>query len=147
MRYWIAPRTMPTPSSPNGLDQLWRQLTGLSPDTPRPARTHLSGKRILLTGAGGSIGSALARVIARSHPASLILLDSSEHSLYQIDRDLSHCGVAHAAIAILGSVSDRVLLNDLFHHHRPQIVVHAAACKHVPLIERNPFAAIANNAL
>ncbi|HWZ52257.1 MAG TPA: polysaccharide biosynthesis protein [Granulicella sp.] len=136
---------MPTLSAPNGLDHLWHQLTGLTPGALRPVRAHLSGKRILLTGAGGFIGSALAGAIARSQPESLILLDSSEHSLYQIDRDLSHSGVACAAI--LGSVSDRALLNDLFHHHRPQIVIHAAACKHVPLMEQNPFAAIANNAL
>jgi FlaA1/EpsC-like NDP-sugar epimerase len=143
---------MPSPSAANGpddhdhlhpLDSLWSRLTGLSPSVPRPPRQSLTGKRILVTGAGGSIGSALTRTIAASHPASLILLDSAEHSLYEIDRALA--GVPHTAI--LGSVTDRPLLAELFRQHRPQIIVHAAAFKHVPLIEQNPFAAIANNAL
>jgi FlaA1/EpsC-like NDP-sugar epimerase len=143
---------MPSPSAANGpydlddsadhdhLNALW---TGLSLAVPRPPRKSLTGKRILVTGAGGSIGSALARSIAASNPASLILLDSAEHSLYQIDRALT--GIPHTAI--LGSVTDRPLLAELFRQHRPQVIIHAAAFKHVPLIEQNPFAAIANNAL
>jgi FlaA1/EpsC-like NDP-sugar epimerase len=151
--------TMPSPSAANGphdhehehhdpLDSLWHRLTGLSPSVAHTPRKSLTDKRILVTGAGGSIGSALARNIAASNPASLILLDSAEHSLYQIDRALA--GTRHTAIphtAILGSVTDRPLLAELFRQHRPQIIVHAAAFKHVPLIEQNPFAAIANNAL
>ncbi|NYF88726.1 polysaccharide biosynthesis protein [Tunturiibacter empetritectus] len=103
---------------------------------------HLSGKRILLTGAGGSIGSALAQAIAASSPASLLLLDASEHALYQIDRDLP---TPH--VSLLGSVCDPALLAEIFELHQPEIVFHAAAFKHVPLLERQPFAAIANNVL
>ncbi len=107
-----------------------------------PAR-HITSKRILITGAGGSIGSALAQAIAAAAPASLILLDASEHALYQIDRTLN----AAPHTSILGSVRDPHLLEEIFHLHQPEIVFHAAAFKHVPLLEHNPFAAIQNNVL
>ena len=104
---------------------------------------QIAGRRILITGAGGSIGSALAQAIASFAPARLILLDSSEHALYQIDRTLNE--TPH--ISILGNVCDPMLLAEIFDRYRPQIVFHAAAFKHVPLLELNPFAAIANNVL
>ena len=107
---------------------------------------HLAGKRILITGAGGSIGSALSHAVAASSPASLILLDTSENGLYQIDRSLHDTG-SHQHIPILGSVTHQATLEHLFHQHQPQIIFHAAALKHVPLMEQNPFAAIDNNAL
>ena len=104
-------------------------------------------KRILITGAGGWIGSALARALGSGphgvRPASLVLLDASEGNLYAIDAALG----ATPHTAILGSVTDARLLNEIFTAHRPQIVFHAAACKHVPLLESNPFAALAVNAL
>ncbi|HEX4651940.1 MAG TPA: polysaccharide biosynthesis protein [Granulicella sp.] len=134
---------MPSSTAIHDPNLLWHALTGLSSAAPPTPRHSLAHKRVLLTGAGGSIGSALAHAIAASHPAHLLLLDTSEHSLYEIDRALAT--VSHAAI--LGSVTDRPLLDDLFHHHRPEIIFHAAAFKHVPLIEQNPFAALANNAL
>jgi FlaA1/EpsC-like NDP-sugar epimerase len=139
---------MHAPDTTHGLDDLWRQLTGLAPAAPRIPRDILAGRRILLTGAGGSIGTALARSIAATDPAQLLLLDSSEHSLYQIDRELASLPrTAFSHTAILGSVTDRSLREDLFRRHRPEIVLHAAAFKHVPLIEQNPFAGLANNAL
>ena len=136
-------KKMPSPTATNDPSHIWQALTGLSPTAPPPPRESLADRRILLTGAGGSIGSALALAIATSNPAHLVLLDTSEHNLYEIDRGLPT--TPHTAI--LGSVTDHPLLDDLFHHHRPEIVFHAAAFKHVPLIERNPFAALANNAL
>jgi FlaA1/EpsC-like NDP-sugar epimerase len=139
---------MHAPDTTHGLDDLWRQLTGLPLAAPRIPHDALAGRRVLLTGAGGSIGSALARSIAAAKPAQLLLLDSNEHSLYQIDRELAALPrTASSHPAILGSVTDRSLLEDLFHCHRPEIVLHAAAFKHVPLMEQNPFAALANNAL
>jgi len=122
----------------------WHRLLGIIPQPP-PSISHLRGQRILITGAGGSIGSALAQRIAPAEPASLILLDSSETALYQIDRTLRATGCS--PISILGSVCDRPLLADLFSRHRPEIILHAAAYKHVPLLEQNPFAAAANNIL
>jgi len=132
------------PVSPTAQDPLaWHHLLGTTPQ-PQPSLAHLEGKRLLITGAGGSIGSALALRLAPV-AQSLILLDTSETALYEIDRDLPQFGFAPTSI--LGSITDRPLLADLFRTHRPEIVLHAAAYKHVPLLEQNPFAAIANNVL
>jgi FlaA1/EpsC-like NDP-sugar epimerase len=107
---------------------------------------RLLGKRILITGAGGSIGSALSVAAWASKADSIGLLDTSENGLYEIDRSLRDVGsMEHAAV--LGSVCDGELVAGMLQRHRPQIVFHAAALKHVPLMERNPFAAIENNAL
>jgi FlaA1/EpsC-like NDP-sugar epimerase len=96
----------------------------------------------LITGAGGSIGSALAHEIAKHGPRHIALLDASEQSLYRIDGALGglHC-------AVLGSVCDRDLVDEVLERHRPQIVFHAAAFKHVPLAEGNPIATVQNNAV
>ena len=123
-----------------------QSLDGCSTDNaaaPPNLVRHITGRRILITGAGGSIGSALAQAIASFSPASLILLDSSEHALYEIDRTLNE--TPH--VSILGSICDPTLLAEVFNLRRPQIVFHAAAFKHVPLLEQNPFAAITNNVL
>jgi FlaA1/EpsC-like NDP-sugar epimerase len=123
----------------------WENFLGRQPlvlDRAQTA-TSLSGKRILITGAGGWIGSALARAIAGFAPAEIVLLEASERSLYEIDCALHSSN----KVSVLGSVSDPILLAEIFHRYRPQIVYHAAAFKHVPLMEQNPFAAIENNAL
>jgi FlaA1/EpsC-like NDP-sugar epimerase len=103
------------------------------------------GENILVTGAGGCIGSALARRFARSDAERLILLDHSEHELYEIDLalDAVEGGVPHTAI--VGDVCDAGLLAEVFEQHRPTRIYHAAAFKHVPMMERNPLAAIRNN--
>jgi FlaA1/EpsC-like NDP-sugar epimerase len=105
------------------------------------------GLPVLVTGAGGYIGSALVRAIAAAMPAHLILLDSSEQNLFGIHSAMAARpdGVPHEPI--LGSVTDGPLLDDIFLRFRPQLVIHAAAFKHVALLERNPFAAIRNNAI
>jgi FlaA1/EpsC-like NDP-sugar epimerase len=111
------------------------------------AAASLQGKRILITGAGGWIGSALTRGIAEFAPEQLVLLDAAERNLYEIDTALRQlpCPIEHAAV--LGSVAHPFLLNEIFRRYRPQIVYHAAAFKHVPLMEQNPFAAVENNAI
>lgn len=106
-----------------------------------------SRKRVLLTGAGGSIGSALAKAILSSEPELLVLLDHSDQNLYQIHREItSQCEDARC-IPILGDICDGPLVGEIFARHRPEIVYHAAAFKHVPLMEANPIAAVWNNAI
>jgi FlaA1/EpsC-like NDP-sugar epimerase len=112
----------------------------------RLSHERLAGRRVLITGAGGSIGSALAHSVQASDPAGMILFDSSENGLYQIDRALAEVG-CDRHVSILGSVCDTHRLERLFAEHGPQVVFHSAACKHVPLMESNPCAAILNNAL
>ena len=106
----------------------------------------ITGETILVTGAGGSIGSALTKAILRLGPRHLILLDHSERNLYEIDAGLSMTpGTSHTAV--LGDVCDITLVDDLIEQHQPSVIYHAAAFKHVPLMETNPFAAVRNNAL
>jgi FlaA1/EpsC-like NDP-sugar epimerase len=100
------------------------------------------GKCVLITGAGGSIGSALAHAVAAREPAQILLLEASEQALYTIDRDLP---APH--IPILASAGDAAALDEAFALHCPNIVFHAAAFKHVPLMELHPFAAMQNNAV
>ncbi len=107
----------------------------------------LEGKRILITGAGGWIGSALTRSIAGFAPGQLVLLEAAERNLYEVDAALRQLPCPIEYVPILGSVSHPALLHEIFHRYHPQLVYHAAAYKHVPLMEQNPFAAIENNAI
>ena len=107
----------------------------------------ISGGNILLTGAGGSIGSAVAKTIIEFHPRLLILLDHSERNLHQIDIDLTALRPHTVHVPVIGDICDPGVLAEIFQRHRPDIVIHAAAFKHVPLMERNPIPAIRNNAL
>ncbi|HXJ91770.1 MAG TPA: polysaccharide biosynthesis protein, partial [Terriglobia bacterium] len=107
----------------------------------------LTDRRVLLTGAGGSIGSALAREILTQKPEALFLLDHSEGKLHQLNFELSHASVPGACVPILGDVTDGVHLAEIFDEKQPDFVLHAAAFKHVPLMETNVIAAVRNNAL
>ncbi len=107
---------------------------------------HVSNRTILVTGAGGWIGSALCASLARYGAKHLLLLDHAEGGLYEAHRKLAQ----HSAVRvtpILGSVCDAVLLRHTLSCFRPEVIYHAAAYKHVPLAEQNPFAVIENNAL
>jgi len=105
----------------------------------------LRNKRVLLTGAGGSIGSELARQIAALSPARLTLIDNSEYNLYQIDLEMAEQWPALERNALLADVRDATLMQRLFADEQPQIVFHAAALKHVPLMEANPNQAVITN--
>jgi len=112
-----------------------------------PVEKAIAGKTILLTGAGGFIGSALAEAIVRLKPGHLILLDHSERNLNEIDLKLAANTARDLYTSVLGDICDMKLLSEVFQSYRPHTVYHAAAFKHVPLMETNPFAAVANNAL
>jgi len=106
---------------------------------------QLANKRVLVTGAGGSIGSELCRQIARTNPAGLYLLGKGENSIYEIDRELREKYPKLSLDPIIADVRDRERINSIFNRVRPQIVFHAAAHKHVPLMERQPEEAVRNN--
>ncbi len=101
----------------------------------------------MITGAGGCIGSALAKSIAGSDPRLVLLLDQSEQNLYEVHTELTANGDSALHVPILGDISDEALLNEVLEKYRPDAIYHAAAFKHVPLMEANPIAVIRNNAL
>ncbi len=106
----------------------------------------IHGKRVLVTGAGGSIGSELARQVSMFNPSRLILLDHSEYSLYKIDQELGDTSDDRGIVApVLTNIIDEEHLSLVFKEYEPQIVFHAAAYKHVHLVEKNPFTSIRNN--
>lgn len=106
---------------------------------------YLKGKTVLVTGAGGSIGSELCRQITRFQPAKIILFDASEENLYRIQMELHHELSFRDYLPVLGKIQNRALLNSLFCEYGPSVVFHAAAYKHVPLMETNPWEAVFNN--
>jgi FlaA1/EpsC-like NDP-sugar epimerase len=107
----------------------------------------LRGRTILVTGAGGSIGSELSRQIAAYGPARLVLLDRYENSLYYLVRELGERCPGVASIPVVADVQERPRLARIMAEHRPAVVFHAAAHKHVPLMEEHPGEAVRNNVL
>lgn len=108
----------------------------------------LGGRTVLVTGAGGSIGSELCRQIARFEPARLVFFEQSEYALYQLEQEFSSRFSAQAVAGVIGDVKDAARLAAVFAEHRPEVVFHAAAYKHVPLMERhNAWEAVRNNVL
>lgn len=108
----------------------------------------LRNKRVLITGACGSIGSELARQIAASHPASLIICDQTETGLYELEYELQKkFYLGNSLKVFLGDVKDEHAMNNLFRQFMPNVVFHAAAYKHVPMMENHPSEAVRNNVL
>ena len=105
---------------------------------------YIEGERVMITGAGGSIGSELSRQVASVHPSSLVLLGRGENSVFEIDQELRHTQV-YQSTPIVCDVKDKVGLRGAFLKHHPSVVIHAAAHKHVPLMEAVPIEAIMNN--
>jgi FlaA1/EpsC-like NDP-sugar epimerase len=112
-----------------------------------PFSSAHAGQSVFVTGAGGYIGSALVQAIAAASPGRIVLLDSAEHNLFQIQQSLESAFGHVDCAPVLGSVDDVDLLDDIFTRHQPDIIYHAAAFKHVPMLERNPIAAVRNNAI
>lgn len=153
-------RTMP------GVDQLARgivsfgdlrdldieDLLGRAPIPPDDGllRKNVTGKVVMVTGAGGSIGSEICRQIARLSPDVLLLVDSSEYNLYAMHQELvrdmeSGLATVRSVVPLLATVRDRCRLNEIIATWRPHTIYHAAAYKHVPLVEHNLLEGVANN--
>src|SRR5215211_4872160 len=108
---------------------------------------YLTGRVVLVTGAGGSIGAELCRQIARVGPSRLVLLDHAEDNLFEIHRELVADRHALNTVAVLADCKEGERMREVFREHRPTVVFHAAAYKHVGLMEDNPVEAVRNNAL
>lgn len=110
-------------------------------------RQMLEGKSVLVTGGGGSIGSELCRQIARFKPGQIIIYELGEFALYRVTEDLKRAFPEQRLVPIVGDIKDAARLQEIFERHRPTIVYHAAAYKHVPILEENnAWQAVRNNA-
>ena len=125
-------------------DLLGRQKVELETESIRQA---LQDRVVLVTGAGGSIGSELCRQIATYHPKLLLLLDRSEPNVFQIEQELIGLEHGQRIIPLVGDILDRARMEEIFSRFRPEVVFHAAAHKHVPMMEHQPGEAIQNNSL
>jgi len=117
---------------------------------PRPLdQTRLAewigGRTVMITGAGGSIGSELARIVARYRPDKLVLVERGENALFEIDREIARVYPELGRAAVLHDVTQRQRTFDVLAKHKPDIVLHAAAHKHVPMMEDHPAEAVENN--
>jgi FlaA1/EpsC-like NDP-sugar epimerase len=108
---------------------------------------YLRGRTVLVTGAGGSIGAELSRQIARVGPKLLVLVENSENALFEIRRQLEEERHFNRAAPVLADCKDATRMREIFEEHQPSVVFHAAAYKHVPLMEENPVEAVRNNAV
>ena len=125
-------------------DLLGREVIRLDEDR---IAAYLQKARVLVTGAGGSIGSELCRQICRFNPACLILYDRAESPLYEIDLELRTDYPEAKVVPVLGDIRDRSQLSRALSDYQPQVVFHAAAYKHVPMMELQPWKAVRNNIL
>ena len=113
---------------------------------PAPVDTFLGGKTVLVTGGGGSIGSELCRQIVKHGPRKLVIVDIYENNAYDIQQELLYKYGGRLNLSVeIASIRDRERLRQLFAHYRPDVVFHAAAHKHVPLMEQSPQEAVRNN--
>ncbi|TCH64148.1 nucleoside-diphosphate sugar epimerase/dehydratase [Acinetobacter sp. ANC 4862] len=122
-------------------------LLGRDPVPPKPEllEKNIKDKVVMVTGAGGSIGSELCRQIVKHQPKLLVLFEMSEFALYSIDRELQTSGIR--VIPVLGSVTNQTKLERIIAQYTVQTIYHAAAYKHVPLVEANPFEGIYNTSI
>ena len=108
-------------------------------------KSEIEGRTVLVTGAGGSIGSEICRQIIQFNPTTILLLGHGENSIYLIERELRGLQFPINLVPIIADVQDRTRLEQVFETHKPQVVFHAAAHKHVPLMEANPYESVKNN--
>ncbi|MDB5322428.1 MAG: UDP-N-acetylglucosamine 4,6-dehydratase [Phycisphaerales bacterium] len=134
----------PTPTEATGLiDRLLRRPM-VNLDTPEVQR-FLAGKRVLVTGAGGSIGSEICRQTLRFLPQRLILIEQAEGALFEMDQELRQRWLGADLVPYIADVTDKKRIARIFNAERPQVIFHCAAHKHVPMMEINPGEAIKNN--
>ena len=126
------------------LDLLGREEVQLDIDA---IEKLIKGKRILISGAGGSIGSELVRQCLEYDPGSLILLDNSEQNLFAIEQEIAFVEKKTLIRSVLANIRDKNLLQNTFQEYRPQVVIHAAAYKHVPMQELHPWSAVSTNVM
>lgn len=110
-------------------------------------RKFVENKVVMVTGAGGSIGNELCRQIARLNPTRLLMVEQSEVSLFQIEQEMSEIGMGATAVPLVANILDSVRMNDIFSRQAPQVIFHAAAHKHVHMMERQPSEAVRNNSI
>ena len=108
-------------------------------------KKNIENKSVLITGAGGSIGSELSRQVIKNNPKQLILLDSSEYALYSIKKEIEDCHISADLYAVLANVNNKKRMTEVCKTFKVNTIYHAAAYKHVPLVEENPFEAVLNN--
>src|SRR5579862_5280442 len=123
------------------------ELLGRKPinlDTPELQR-FLAAKTVLVTGAGGSIGSEICRQTMKFCPQRILLIEQAENNLFEIDRELRHRWVGAELVPIIADICDLRRITQVFEEHEPHVVFHCAAHKHVPMMESNPGEAIKNN--
>lgn len=108
-------------------------------------RSEIEGETILVTGAGGSIGSEITRQVSRFNPSKIILLGHGENSIYQIHQELSRMNIDAEIIPIIADIQDKHRMREILATYKPHVVYHAAAHKHVPMMEYNPIEAVKNN--
>ena len=137
-----------SPSSLSLRAPAWAEILGRgASDAGSFALPSVEGRRVLVTGAGGFIGAEMVRRMAAAGAERLVMLEIAEQQLFAIHAEMEDRGAGERSVAMLGSVCDRGLLASLFREWQPELVLHAAALKHVPLMERNPLAALETNAL
>jgi FlaA1/EpsC-like NDP-sugar epimerase len=153
MKYLTVPSLEQLASGQVTISQLRRvqieDLLGREPIDLKPAQIAdvLTHSRVLVTGAGGSIGSELCRQIATYHPSRLLLVDQSEVQLFQIEQELIRLGFGNLIVALVADILDQPRIVDILRRHRPAVLFHAAAHKHVGMMESQPSEAIKNNTL
>jgi FlaA1/EpsC-like NDP-sugar epimerase len=145
MRWFARRQTAAAAPSPVTIDD----LLGRAPvdlDTPQMQR-FLAGKRVLVTGAGGSIGSEICRQTMRFCPDRLVMVERAENNLFEIDRELRQRWIGADLRPYVTDICDADRVGKVFDAEKPQVVFHCAAHKHVPMMERNPGEAVRNNVL